>query len=689
MCNRLHLPRCHAWQLLLQKNRHRFLSGLNWLLAGLFWFSCSVFALSDQALFQHARESYNAKNETALGQDLAELKKQEYILAPYADYWLMLLRLDKADQDEVENFLSQYGDYPFAERLRGEWLKILGKQQDWQTFFEHYPYYKREDTAVQCYAMYGRSIAEGLGTELVANTRTLWMTTTDLPSTCNPLFDAMQKAGALTSTDLWDRFRLALQNGKLGLAKSIAQRISDFDRQYLKMIDVADQSPGLLLGSSTKSAKPGRKKMTAVSLSLNKREGIELYLFALDRMARTDLPFAVEKLSQKSTAAKLSDTDLAYAWGRIAYHAARVHHPKALAFYGFANNTILDQEQLAWKVRAALRVNDWDTVLSATDAMAVAQKQEAAWRYWRGRALLEKGKRVEAYQLLAPLSKERHYYGWLAAEELDASMGSAEQEYKVAEAEVAAIANQPAIKRAIELQRQDMRWEAKSEWVWATRQFDDKQLLAAAEFAMRQQWYDIAISTADNTKQLHDYNLRYPTPYRDLIRAAAVNQGVDEAWIYGLARQESRFMHYAKSGVGAAGVMQIMPATAKWAAKRMGMDSYRHDLIHDLTTNVGIGAYYMRYTLELMKGQAVMATAAYNAGPSRARRWLASQPLEAAIYIETIPFTETRNYVQKVMANAQMYAPRLGAKLQTLKTRLGMIPGSDQPELQLADAESE
>lgn len=134
MCSRLHFPRCHAWQLLSQRTRHRFLFGMNCLLAGLLWFSCSAFALSDQALFQHARESYNAKNETALGQDLAELKKQEYILAPYADYWLMLLRLDKADHDEVENFLSQYGDYPFAERLRGEWLKILGKQQDWQTF---------------------------------------------------------------------------------------------------------------------------------------------------------------------------------------------------------------------------------------------------------------------------------------------------------------------------------------------------------------------------------------------------------------------------------------------------------------------------------------------------------------------------------------------------------------------------
>jgi soluble lytic murein transglycosylase len=174
-----------------------------------------------------------------------------------------------------------------------------------------------------------------------------------------------------------------------------------------------------------------------------------------------------------------------------------------------------------------------------------------------------------------------------------------------------------------------------------------------------------------------------------LFRAAAENEGVDEAWIYGLARQESRFMHHAKSGVGAAGLMQIMPATAKWAAKRMGLDNYHNDLIHDLTTNVGIGTYYIRYTFELMNGQAVMATAAYNAGPSRAKRWLASEPMEAAIYIESIPFAETRSYVQKVMANAQMYAPRLGRSVLSLKSRLGVIPGTNLPELVVAESDEE
>jgi soluble lytic murein transglycosylase len=651
-------------------------------------FSAPVLAMSDQALFQHARESYNAKNETALAEDAAELNRQQYLLAPYADYWLMLLRLNAAENDEVQNFLSKYGNYPFAERLRGEWLKKLGKQQDWPVFFEQYPNYKREDTVVQCYALSGKSFAEGPGAEIAAQTKKLWMTTADLPASCNPLFDAMQNTGLLTPDDLWERFRLALQNGKLPLAKSIAGRIADFDEKDIKLLDIANQTPKALLGGKSIVVKTGSKKTeTKISTSFKTRAGIETNLFALDRLARSNVPEAVEVLEPLQN--KLSANDRAFAWSRIAYHAARAHNPQALEYYALAKNTSLDKEQLAWKVRAALREQNWDIVDATISLMPLEQQQEGAWRYWKGRALNEKGLIVEANKILGPLSTERHYYGWLAAEDVESTIGNIDQEYKVSEVEVTAIASQPAIKRALELQKLGMRWEAKAEWVWATRNFDDKQLLAAAAYAMRQEWYDIAIATADNTKQLHDFNLRYPTPYRNLFRAAAENEGVDEAWIYGLARQESRFMHHAKSGVGAAGLMQIMPATAKWVAKRIGMSNYNSDLIHDLTTNVSIGTHYIRYTFELMNGQAVMATAAYNAGPSRAKRWQAGDSMEAAIYIESIPFAETRSYVQKVMANAQMYVPRLGRSALSLKSRLGVIPGTNKPVHTIAEPDEE
>jgi soluble lytic murein transglycosylase len=646
--------------------------------------SSQAFALSDQALFQQARESYAAKNEMALAEDVSQLKAQQYILAPYADYWLMLLKLEQARDEEVQNFLAQYGDMPFADRLRGEWLKKLAKQQNWAAFFDEYTYFKREDTALQCYTLFGQmQIAE---VDVGADARNLWLTTADLPSNCNQLFDLMQQTGVLSTEDIWARFRLALQEGKLSLAKSIAKRLPDFDEKNLKLLDVANLTPQALLENKPSTVKSGSKKTkVTMTASFKTRAGVEINLYALDRLARNNIENTITVFDRLQT--NFSAENRAFGWGRIAYHAARSHHPNALQYYALANGVALDKEQLAWQVRAALRAEDWAVVKSAISTMQPKQAEEGAWRYWKARALKAMNAQVEANAILGPLSKERHYYGWLAAEELESVMGNPQIQYTATELEVTAIASHPAIKRAVELQRLDMRWEAKAEWVWATRGFDDKQLLAAAEYAARQKWYDIAISTADNTKLMHDFNLRYPTPYRDLMRFSANQQNVDEAWVYGLTRQESRFMHYAKSGVGAAGLMQLMPTTAKWAAKRMGLDRYSNDMIHDLPTNIGIGTYYMRYTLELMDGQAVMATAAYNAGPSRARRWVATKPLEAAIYIETIPFSETRGYVQKVMTNAQMYAPRLGTSIQSLKSRMGVVPGSGKPETILADSE--
>ena len=629
----------------------------------------NAMAMSDEAIFQHAREAYAAKNEISLAQDATDLKVQEYLLAPYAAYWLMLLRLDQAEPSEIDAFLEQYAEFPFTDRLRGEWLKKLAKQQNWPLFFEQYPNFKRDDLAVQCSALLGQVVTSQLNEADIAAAKSIWFTTADLPTLCTPLFDDLQNTGALSTEDIWARFRLALQDGKLNVAKTIAARLPNFDDTNLKLLDRAYQAPQLILD----------KKI----VSFKTRSGIEVNLYALDRLAKADLAQAtsIYKIVQTNFDAE----NRAFGWGRIAWHAARVHHPNALKYYSLANKDKLDKEQLAWFARAALRGNDWAALQTAIAAMQPKQAEEGAWRYWKGRAFKAKNQQAEAVALFSQLAKERHYYGWLAIEELDGVMTNPAMPYSPAEVEVTAIASEPAIKRAIALNRLEMRWEAKAEWAWATRHFDDKQLLAAAEYALRQKWYDVAISTADNTQQLHDFNLRYPTPYRELMHKAADDEGLDEAWVYGLIRQESRFMHFAKSGVGASGLMQLMPTTAEWAAKRMGLSEYSNDMIHDLDTNINIGTYYMRHTLELMNGQAVMATAAYNAGPSRAKRWLAPEPLEAAVYIETIPFAETRSYVQKVMANAHLYAPRLGAKIQTLKARLGSIPGSGKPQVDVED----
>jgi soluble lytic murein transglycosylase len=470
----------------------------------------------------------------------------------------------------------------------------------------------------------------------------------------------MQATGALTEDDIWERFRLVLADNRISLAKAIAKRSKTFEASQYKLIDKVYASPSTVLAKKT--------------VSFKTKFGRELNLFALNRIAKTNSQQALSAFNK--VADLLQPEDRSYFYGRLALQAAQRQEPQALQWFQKADKTELNKDQLAWFARSALREKNWSVVLSAIAKMPLIQAEEGAWRYWKARALKSKNQMLEANTLFAKLSTERHFYGWLAQEELEGFMSAPLSTYKVTDLEVEEIANTPAFQRAEALQKVDLKWEAKSEWALATRDFDDRQLLAAAEFAARNKWYDLAIITADKTTETHDFALRYPTPYRDLMKPAAGEQGVDEAWVYGITRQESHFMHYAKSGVGASGLMQLMPATAKWAAPRAGISNYHHGMIHELDTNIALGTYYMSHTLEIFNGQEVMATAAYNAGPSRAKKWAAAIPLEGAIYAETIPFSETRSYVQKVMANAHLYVMRLGLKAIPLKKRLGIIPSS-------------
>ncbi len=616
-----------------------------------------VYAASGDIDLLRARADYDKKNALALAVDVTELQNQNYPLAAYADYWLMLLNMPDASNEQVQQFLAKYEQDPFADRVRAEYLKKLGKAQQWGDFLAEWPSYQGEDNAVACYAAEAR-LVQGID-DVLDQAKLLWMQPKEQAANCASLYDRMQAKGLITEDDIMARLRLALAGDRIALSKSIIKRSKNFDAAHLKLIEKIYAGPTGVLNKR--------------SISTASRIGRELNLFALQRLAKTDSLQAL--LAFRKIESSLGKEDSAYFYGRLAYLAAQRHEPQALQWFQQAGSTKLDKDQLAWYARAGLRAQDWERVLAAIDKMQSPQSEEGAWRYWKARALKAQKRTLEANTLFAKLSTERHYYGWLAQEELESIMSASLQTHQPTPDEVNEIVDMPAMERVEALQRLEMRWEAKMEWAFAIKDFGDQQLLAAAEYAQQQKWYDLAINTADKTTELHNFNLRYPTPYRDLIKPTAHEYDLDEAWVYGITRQESRFMHFAKSGVGAAGLMQLMPATAKWAARRIGLNGYQNGMIHDLDTNITLGTFYMGYTKNLMQGQETMATAAYNAGPSRAKKWAADIPLEGAIYAETIPFTETRLYVQKVMANAHLYAQRLGLKIVPLKQRLGVVPG--------------
>jgi soluble lytic murein transglycosylase len=346
--------------------------------------------------------------------------------------------------------------------------------------------------------------------------------------------------------------------------------------------------------------------------------------------------------------------------------------PEAVGWYRKAGAAPLSDEVVQWKVRAALRAHDWGLVRETIEKMSPTLAALPEWIYWLGRAYKAGGRTSDADALFQKIAGMPNFYGNLADDELDRPI-NVPPAASLTREEVIGAAGNPGLKRALALLRVGMRVEGVREWNWTLRGMSDRELLAAAELAKRNDVYDRAIAAADRTKSEHDYSLRYLAPFGEQVRPAALKQSLDDAWVYGLMRQESRFITNAKSTVGASGLMQLMPATAKWVAKKIGLANYNHGNVNDTDVNVLLGTSYMRMVMESLDNHPVLASAAYNAGPGRARKWRAEQPLEGAIYAETIPFSETRDYVKKVMSNAVFYSVLFNGKPQTLKSRLGVI----------------
>lgn len=629
------------------------------LLAWLLFAAAGAFAAASDEDFIAARDAFRS-GDTAQLQQLAGRFRQSP-LEPYLTYYQLKLNLETADPAAIRKFLARPDDTPLIDKLRGEWLKQLGENQQWDTFDSEYPLLENGDTELACYAL--QSSRRTREQQALRAARKLWFSGDTRPQSCGPLFDAALAAGIISEQDEWQRLRLTLEAGNVSLARQLAARLPEKEAPSAVSLRRAYNDPDRYLRRAhLKKANQGQRTVA---------------LFALQRLALQLPDLAYRRWRRIAAYFPVAEQHYFYAW--LGYEAARDHNPHALEWYRRAADESLNPQQQAWRVRAALRALDWHEVLRGIDAMQPEQRHRAAWRYWRARALQARGYKTKARALFVALSGEYNFYGQLAAEELGSTPGAAmaSADYLPGEKEIAQIEAMPGIQRAVALYRMDLRTDARAEWSWAVRNLDDKHLLAAAEVARRHGIYDRAIGTAERTVQLHDFNLRYLAPYRAELEPHIRENDLDEAWVYGLMRQESRFATQAKSGVGAAGLMQIMPATARWVARKLGIKSYRRALIHELDTNLRLGTYYLKTVLSRFDNNPVLASTAYNAGPSRAQQWRGKIPLEGAIYAETIPFDETRHYVKKVMSNTVYYAQLFGEPVESLRQRLGVIAPKD------------
>ncbi len=607
--------------------------------------------------FLAAREAYRAGDVSRLERIAENFKNSP--LEPYLTYYQLHLRLYTPNPAGIKEFLVRPDDTPVIDQLRSDWLKWQAKQQHWDAFAAEYPRLLEADDEMKCYALQAR-LANGVDLAL-HEARTLWFSGIGQSQSCGTLFDMALGTGVISEQDVWQRIRLALEVNNIALVKQLSEHLPKERKIQSRMLDNAAANPDRYLANLKLAKSTEAERMVA--------------LFALQRLAK-QLP-QLAYTHWKKIEEYFGNDEQQYFYGWLGYEGARKHDESALTWFRAAKDTPLNDAQLAWRTRAALRVQNWHEVWASITAMSIKQQRDGAWRYWKARAWKALGRDADAEALLKELSREYNFYGQLASDELGYVPASTllSVNYQPTLIEIEVMQAQPAMQRTLALYRMGLRKEAAKEWSLAVRKLDDKQLLVASEIASRNKMYDRSINAADRTIMLHDFNLRYPAPFRDSLQGHILENNLEEAWVYGLMRQESRFVTQAKSTAGAAGLMQVMPATARWVAHKLGMKDYRKELISQLDTNLKLGTYYMKNVLSSFGNNPVLASAAYNAGPGRARRWIADKPLEGAIYIECIPFDETRDYVKKVMSNTVYYARVFGHAAPPLKQRLGLIEG--------------
>jgi soluble lytic murein transglycosylase len=577
------------------------------------------------------------------------------LLEAYPSYWLLDGTIGGADPAEVRAFLAKYPSGPLAESLRRDWLKALGASANWDVFRVEYPRLVFDDAETACYAFQERFARAD--PEAVPEARSLFLEGREAPTACDVVFAALASRGDVSESDIWKRIRKLLATGHVKAAARANELLAKSHRIAEASLHRANKDPGAFL--------------TRLKSPLLDQPTRELAIFAIVRLAGKHPEDAAAALT--ALAPRLG-ADSACTWAQVAWQAAMELHPATLEWYARAGECALWDAQIAWKARAAMRAGDWKQVLAAIDALSPETAREPTWRYWRARALKAQGDAKGAEALLKSLSTLPTFYGLLAAEDLGIATAPERNGFRPAAVELDRVRAMPGIQRALALYRGGLDNDGLREWSWAVRDLDDRGLLAAARIAADADVPDRAISTADRTLQLHDFSQRYPVPHREALDAATRQWDLDEAFVYGIIRQESRFLAQARSPVGAVGLMQLMPSTARWVARQLPVKPFHTDMLVRPEVNVAMGTYYLHRVLVAL-GDPILAAAAYNAGPARAQRWRDEKPLEGAIYAETIPYPETRDYVKKVFTNAWYYRHRLTGGAASLRQLLGTVPG--------------
>jgi soluble lytic murein transglycosylase len=636
-------------------------------------------AQDDDSLIVDARETFRKKDSQRLAALRAAAVNAKLPLAMWVDYWALTTRIGEVQQPEVDQFSARWSGSYVDDRFRNDWLLELGKRRDWANFVVEFPRFRLDDDReVRCYSLLTDHLA---GRDVLAAARAAWLAQREADDGCALLAATLTEAKLLRPADAWRKARAAIDANRPRAARQAAALVG----------------PAAVSAVGELTDNPAR--YLARGASTSDRDASELTTLALMRMASNDPDAAAGQLAARWDRALPGDL-AASAWAAVGKQAAIKLQPEAADYFQrVAERTAkagrdIDwpDETLAWKVRAALRADNgrprWQQVMQAVDAMGAGEQRDPAWVYWKARALIalapgsqdSDSMQAMGREQMASIAGQMNFYGALAAENLGQPVYMPSRPLPLTPEERDAATRNPGFARALLLIGLGLRSEGVREWNYSLHGMSDRELLAAAQLACDREVWDRCINTSDRTRAEIDIEQRFPMPFRKDVVARAGEVGLDPAYVYGLIRQESRFVMDARSGAGASGLMQIMPATARWTAKKIGL-AYSAELLADRDMNLRLGMNYLKLVLDDFGSSQALAAAAYNAGPGRPRKWRDGPVLEPAIWAENVPFAETRDYVKKVLSNATYYAAQLGMAAPSLKARLGRLiaPGGPNP----------
>lgn len=611
--------------------------------------------LAEQALV-NAREAMQKKQWSKLD-ELLPTASATPLIGVYAQYWALRQRVVNptlpVPEAELQRFMATNQDAYLSDRIKGDWIVAAARAGDYQGVNRLGPVVA-SNASVDC----SRLMAQHMTGQAVTEQQAIQAFSP--VSACWGLLDQLVEDKVVGWGALQTELRAILETTQANNAQRMAALM--FDGAQMRSYAALIKDP---------------RKWLSTQKAPATREQRELVTLALSRLARSKDRLEAESYIEKNWASALPQEDLQWVWGQFGLVSVLNVEPQAVRWYRRSGTVPMTDYNHAWQVRAELRQApiDWQQIDQAIVKMTAEQQSEPVWVYWRGRAIAALGDPQTANKFYGSLRNELNFYGQLALEELGEPITLPPVPSAVTEAEFAQAQANPGLQRAIKLFRLGWRPEAVPEWNFALRGMNDRELRAAAELARYEQIYDRVVNTSLRTTDEIDFSQRFVAPFEGRVAAQAREINLDPAWVYGLIRQESRFVTDARSRVGASGLMQLMPATARWVAKKIGMTNFTPSSVNDFDTNTILGTNYLDMVLGQLNGSQLLATAGYNAGPGRPVRWRSrlSGTVEGAVFAETIPFTETRLYVKHVMSNAVYYSMIFTGQPQSLKQRLGMI----------------